>query len=125
MFLRPHSIAEILKSLIMKTKFKFLIVSITMLLFISCEKEIYDDALYQDNLKLEKFTFSTLIKNEKFITAYSKIMKTKTNDYANKTVMEEQYGFTIVDEPVHVLQNDTITSYTMLIKREENPNNSN
>ena len=123
MFLRPHSIAEILKSLIMKTKFKFLIVSITMLLFISCEKEIYDDALYQDNLKLEKFTFSTLIKNEKFITAYSKIMKTKTNDYANKTVMEEQYGFTIVDEPVHVLQNDTITSYTMLIKREENPNN--
>jgi len=108
----------------MKNNLKILFLLFSLILFISsCEKDLYDDSIYQENLRLEKISFSNLIKNDKFITAYSKIMKTKTNDFTNRTVMEEQYGFTIVDEPVNVLQNDTITSYSILITRDENPNN--
>lgn len=73
----------------MKNNLKILFLLFSLLLVISsCEKDLYDDSIYQENLRLEKISFSNLIKNDKFVAAYSKIMKTKTNDYTNRTVME-------------------------------------
>ncbi len=60
-------------------------------------------------------SFNELLKDQKFSKAYNKVQAQKNN--AAKTVMEEQYQFTIADKPVKIVQSENGTTYTLLINR--------
>lgn len=66
-------------------------------------------------MKISHVSFGELLKNKKFSTAYSKVLQQQS--LTNKTVMEEQYQFTIANKPVKVIETESATSYTILINR--------
>lgn len=72
-------------------------------------------------MKIYHKTFSELLKNSKFNNAYSKVITKKSE--ASKTVMEEQYQFTITNGIANVAESANETFYTLLIEREiDDPN---
>lgn len=88
----------------------------------SCENDFDDESLQNNEFKVSHKKFEDLIQDEKFSKALAKVneVKNKASQSTNKTVMEEQYGFTITDMPVNVMENDTVTSYTLYITRDNN-----
>ena len=59
--------------------------------------------------------------NSKFVNSFNKLPKRKAiinSSLQGKTVMEEQYGFTITNTPVRVMQVGNVTSYTFHIERD-------
>jgi hypothetical protein len=76
------------------------------------------------NFKITKQTFEELILNEKFNNAFVNLPKLKsaiTSSLQGRTVMEDQYGFTIAEQPAKVIEMENKTSYTFLITRENQP----
>ena len=107
------------------------IVKILSLFFLiglfSCQEEaIFENDFRIKELKISQKSFQELIIDSKFNTAYAKTFKNeinKSNFSSGKTVMENQYGFTITDKPVNVIEKDSLTSYTIFIERDnQNPN---
>lgn len=92
----------------------------TMLFTASCEKdEIIVETFESNNPKVKEVTFRELSSDTKFINAFSKISKNnQSNNSLNRTVMENQYNFTIDDYPAKVIELDSLTSYTFSINNQ-------
>jgi len=111
----------------MKTK----IIKLTHLLFISslfllsCEdNENLVETIDNKNPKVKEVTLIDLSNDKNFIEAFSKINKNSqlNNNLLGRTVMEDQYNFTIDDYPVKVIELDSLTSYTFSINNETRTN---
>lgn len=119
----------------MKQKLKtiklLLTISLAGLLLFACQvdRDLTNENLYEKNGVIMHKKFEELIKETQFKTAFEKINKPKKG-FSNKgnttsrTVMENQYGFTISDYPANVVVSDSITSYTFLITRENTNQNA-
>ncbi len=90
---------------------------------VSCE--LQEEAIHQhehnSNLKLYELKLEELMTNKKFVNSFSKLPKSKksiANATFGRTVMEDEYGFTIANKPAKVIENNGETSYTFLITRD-------
>lgn len=94
-----------------------LLYSIIGTLFVSCnlEEEYTSKKGYQEKMKISHVKFNELLKDKKFSNAYGKVQDKRS--LVGKTVMEEQYNFTIADKPVKVLEWAEGITYTILINR--------
>jgi hypothetical protein len=107
----------------MKNQLKKLVLVVASLGFVlsSCEKDLYEDAVIQknQNFKIEKKSFKEMSIIPDFKQPLDKVLRTTTfNNVANKTVLEELYNFTIMEEnPVRILTIGNKTSYILCIKR--------
>ena len=86
------------------------------------EEEVIKQNGYQEKLKLESKKFSELMQLPAFSNAYQRVINKKvtlSNDFAARTALEDQYGFTIVeDKDVKVFTDvDGSISYSMLVER--------
>jgi len=94
-------------------------------LLINCE---YDEEVQKPQttaknqlpFKLNEKSFQELSKDPTFSRAINQLVskKIKGSALSSRTVMEEQYGFTIDSTTINELVFDNFTSYTMLINRE-------
>lgn len=87
------------------------------------EEDVAREQAHQEKMKLESKSFHELLQTSLFSTAYKKVINKKvtlSNDFAARTALEDQYGFTIVeDQPVKVITDvDGITYYTIAIERD-------
>lgn len=90
----------------------------------SCQKDdLIEHSKPNQILRFTKKNISDLFKEDKFKSAFEKIPKRKkTINNFEKTVMEEEYGFTIIGNIANEIETNTITSYTIKIKKN-NTNN--
>ena len=109
----------------LKTGILFL--GISFLLW-NCEKDEFIEkstTKQEFKYKLKDKNFEQLIKEEKFNDAFKKVFKPDKENVktkygtksSSKTVMEEQYGFTIDSTIIKEISSDKYTSYTMFIHR--------
>lgn len=71
--------------------------------------------------------FEELMTNKRFVNSFSKLPKSKkslTTATLGRTVMENEYGFTIANKPAKVIEDSGETSYTFLITRDATDANS-
>ncbi len=104
-----------------------LLLSFVSLVFVSCElqEEVVQDHNYSKNIKIYQKSFDELLTDKKFAKSFNKIPKNKEiirSNIQGRTVMEQQYGFTITNTPVRVMQVGNLTSYTFHIERDVNDN---
>ena len=85
------------------TKLKlFLYICLGMIVLNACtfEEEVIKQNGYQEKIKLESKKFSDLMQLPVFSNAYKRVIHKKvtlSNDFAARTALEDQYGFTIVE----------------------------
>ena len=90
----------------------------------SLEEEYVEKQQYQQTSKysIERKSLQELLKNQKFSTAFSQLPKQDikiTGSIAGRTVMEQDYGFTISESiPAQVMSTEYLTSYTFHITRD-------
>jgi hypothetical protein len=101
---------------------RLLALSFVVFVFAGCEQneEHSHEANGTSVLVIEK-SFDELFAKTNFRTAVLKLPKTKKSlntGTEGRTAMEEEYGFTIADKPVKVIQTDSVIYYTMLIRRD-------
>lgn len=104
------------------------------LTFISCflfltSCSIDEDLIKEENnkqkLKIININFEELIQRKDFNNALSKIQPKKKTNLELRTIMEDQYGFTISDFPAKVIEYENKTkSFTLLIIRDNILNNN-
>lgn len=103
----------------MKTRIKLLtrLLLVTLLFsFIGCSEDLYDDNIFSSKkIKITEKKFNELSKNERFSNLISLIID---NNNARRSELEDQFGFTISEGNVKIIETDTLTSYTMLIHRD-------
>lgn len=104
----------------MKNKFKFLIasISISMLFLSSCEKEMYDDAIYQSqqpqNLSISKINFKELKSNKNAVEKIKHVMSKKLpTSIANRAVYNEDFGVLI--DTTNIVQMTSSTKQTITL----------
>ncbi|WP_394759277.1 hypothetical protein [Flavobacterium sp.] len=112
----------------MKQKLKTIKLLLTIflvgLLLFSCsaENDLIENDLNKQNTGVNHRKFEDLIKQEGFRKAILKVPKKKkgtaSTNTNGKTVMEQQYGFTISNELVNEINKDSIVSYTIHIVRD-------
>ena len=117
------SFVEIFIKLYMKHKLKeFLLLQFLIgTLFVSCslEEEVVRNDNYNSKYQVKQQSYSELIKVTTFKNAMDKIPKVKKSNLLNgKTIMEEQYGFTIIDAPIKITETDEIIAYNLLVKSD-------
>jgi hypothetical protein len=62
-----------------------------------------------------------LFKDKGFVLSYKKLpKKNNSSSEFSRSTFEENNGFTIVDETVKVAETDSVTTYTLLIERDDN-----
>lgn len=98
---------------------------IAMIFGCNAEEQVIKEHLHSQQTKLTKVPLSELLLQEKFSTAYKKIPKKKVVKYdiAGRSALEDQYGFTILDAPVNVIEKDGQTYYNILIVSDNNTDN--
>ena len=89
----------------------------------SCEKDLYENIVESSNNEpqFHRINISELSNDSEFVKVYSRIGKLKVRNKANilsKTVLENQYGFTIIDSVVNLVEYDGKQSYSFLIKKD-------
>lgn len=101
-------------------KLFILIITFFSTFLVSCEKdEIIVETFQNKNPKVKEISLNQLSNDKKFVTAFSKISKNhQINNAVSRTVMENQYNFTIDDYPAKVIELDSLTSYTFSINNE-------
>lgn len=100
-------------------RFPVMILAVFILFGCELEQDVINKENYQEKISIRNSTFDMLLKEEPFITAMAKLNKGKQKkDSSSKTVMEDQYGFTIMPDIAKVIQDGTQTTYTFQIKRE-------
>ncbi len=88
----------------------------------SCDSELYEDAIYSSkNGSIKEIKFDELLKDAKFRNL---LQLASSNSVLNRSIFENQYGFTIANENVKIIQTDSLISYTMLIYRDSLSDNS-
>lgn len=106
------------KWLLTKTMIYFAFIAINL----SCEKDLYDDAVYKpEKSTIKEVKFDELFKDSKF---KSLLQSVSNNSNMARSAFENQNGFTISNTNVKVIQTDSVTSYTMLIQRDSVFNSS-
>lgn len=102
---------------------------ITTLTLFNCEYDKNDETHVHTNSKIsfEKQSVNVLFKNETFNRAFQKIPKKEkiVTSITGKTVMEEQYNFTILNAPVNITTSNDIVVYNILVKSDSLDVNSN
>lgn len=108
-----------IKSMRLNSLSYFLLVAALQLLF-GCSVDDYQKLKHESEnaIRLEYKTFYELMKEKKFNNAYSKVAVKQQKAMRNKTVMEDQYDFTISNKPVTVITTDARLSYNILIERD-------
>lgn len=102
-----------MKTLIKKLSYVLILLVTTF--FSSCEKDLYEDAIHSSKkIKIREVTFDKLIKEEKF----NRLLSSTNDNITSRSAFENYYGFTISNEYVKVIEKDSITSYTIAIKRD-------
>mgnify|MGYP006182645719 FL=1 len=112
-------------SLMKQQLFKNLSLLLTTVFFASCslEDEYVAKQQYQQSSKysIERKSLKELLQDQKFSTAFNKLPKQKTiitTPVTGRTVMEQDYGFTISENiPAQVMSTEYLTSYTFYISR--------
>jgi hypothetical protein len=97
----------------------------SLLLLWSCQRD-FDEAKLPETMKVSHKNFQDLKNQTKFSKALENVEDIKTKAIkaaADKTVMESQYNFTIVNDAVNVAEQNGLTSYTLLISRGNTPAN--
>lgn len=91
---------------------------------ISCDKELYDDAISSSKkASIREVKFDELLKEQKFKNLLTTVSDNHLQRNASaRSAFENQYGFTIVNSSVKVIETSSLTSYTMLIERDGNTN---
>ena len=102
----------------------FLYICLGLIILNACtfEEEIIKQNGYQEKMKLESKKFSELLKLPAFSNAYKRVINKKvilSNDLAARTALEDQYGFTIVEnKDVKIITDvDGSIYYNMLVER--------
>ncbi len=101
---------------------KFFFLSGALLLF-NCQTEdvAVTEHNHQEAIKLSSKSIDDLLKEQQFNTAFSSLPKdgkTIKTSLEGKTAMEEEFGFTIVDQDIKIVNVDGNVSYSLLIARE-------
>lgn len=99
-----------------------------ILMLFGCSEDLFDDISQKSkrDYKIKEISISELSLNQEFTKAYSKISKSNFEiqiSTTNKTQIENDYGFTIIDEPAKVIEYDNKTSYSLLIKTDSTQTN--
>jgi hypothetical protein len=96
---------------------KLLIFGIAVLLA-SCSEDLYDEQINKNNSKytVTNKTFEELLKDKRFMKTYSEL--NISDNSTSKTVMEQNYNFTITDVPAKVIEYSGKISYTFHIVRD-------
>lgn len=91
---------------------------------LSCDKELYDDAISSSKkASIREVKFDELLKEQKFKNLLTTVSGNHLQRNSSaRSAFENQYGFTIVNTSVKVIETDSLTSYTMLIERDGNTN---
>jgi len=105
-----------------KLRNRFPIFVFILIALFGCELE--QDAIqknsYQEKVKIRRSTFDALLKERNFVNAFSKLSQGQNKGLQSKTVMEAEYGFTIMPNLAKVIESAGSTSYTFKITREIN-----
>lgn len=107
-------------------KMKFLKTLTFLYLFslFSCSEDFYENTINRNDIKVSHKKFENLLKDKKFSKVLTEVIVNKNKISSNsRTIMEQQYGFNITNQPVNVIENDSITSYTLFVTRENTPSN--
>lgn len=101
-------------------KISGLLILIFVAFSISCEQEQITDVPSRDNVRIKEISFEELLNDTRFNNAFSKVSKNhgKNGSQAYRTVMEEEYNFTIDDYPAKVMYLDSLISYTFSINED-------
>lgn len=104
-------------------KLKFLTtLTLISVIFAACEmnEDVISENHYSNDLKIKLYEkkYEQLMTEKKFVKSFSKIPKKSSNSILNRTVMEDEYGFTISDKPAKVIEMNGDVSYTFLIERD-------
>ena len=93
-----------------------------LVMLAGCElnEEVIRNEKYAEKIKIRESSLDKLLGESKFLTAYNKVY---ANREKSRTVMEDQYNFTIVPHGAKIIDDGNKTSYTFKITREvSNPN---
>lgn len=91
----------------------------------SLEEDFIKEENNKQKLKITNIKFEELIQRKDFNNALSNIKTKKGTNSELRTVMEDQYGFTISDFPAKVIEYDNnTTSFTLSIFRDNILNNN-
>ncbi|THF51844.1 hypothetical protein E6C50_08815 [Flavobacterium supellecticarium] len=105
-----------------KLRNRFPIFVFILIALFGCELE--QDAIqknsYQEKVKIRRSTFDALLKERNFVNAFSKLSQGQNKGLQSKTVMEAEYGFTVMPNLAKVIESAGSTSYTFKITREIN-----
>ena len=95
---------------------------VTLLLTTSCDKELYDDAISNSKKgSIKEVKFDELLKEKKFKNLLTTVSDNHLQRNSSaRSAFENQYGFTISNSTVKVIETDSLTSYTMFIERDGN-----
>lgn len=108
----------------MNRKIKCLFFLILGILVAACqlEEDVVKNHIHNENFKIDQIKYSELIKTSLFSEAVKRIPKKKTTktDELGRTVIEDTYGFTIIDAPVKVIESEGKITYTLQIVSDDN-----
>ena len=101
-----------------------LLLFLSGIIIVSCtlENEALHEHNHKNGLKIKTMSYAELMKNNQFSRAVKRIPKKQviTQDFMGRSVVEDTYGFTILDAPVKVIEVDNKTSYTLQVVTDEN-----
>ena len=105
----------------MSTKFKKFTKALFLfatLLMISCSDDLYEhgDKKNESGYKISDKSLKELSSEKKFLKAFTELNASKSSN--SKTVMEQNYNFTISDIPAKVIEKNGNTSYSFYIERD-------
>ena len=106
-----------------KKKFKnSLLLFLFGIITLSCslENEAVHQHEHSKKASYQRKMYDELILDKNFSKAIKQIPKKNVlaSSSLNRTVMEEQYGFTIFDAPINVMETDSVISYNLCIQTD-------
>lgn len=102
-------------------KIKLFLFSCISIAFFSCEKDLYENAIPNNKTIIREIKFNDLYKEQKFKNLLEIVSNNKT---ISKNFFNNSEDFILSDQNVKVIETDSITSYTMLIKRKNSNDTS-
>lgn len=101
-----------------------LLLFLSGIIIVSCtlENEVLHEHNHKNGIKIETMSYAELMKNNQFSRAVKRIPKKQviTQDFMGRSVVEDTYGFTILDAPVKVIEVDNKTTYTLQVVSDDN-----
>ena len=90
---------------------------------LSCEKDLYENIVdsAHNEPQFHRVNISELSNDSEFVKVYSRVGKLKVRNKGNilsKSILENQYGFTIIDSVVNLVEYSDKKSFSFLIKKD-------